>query len=45
MAKQRISPAYTFIDPNTPREFEHMITQVLVEKLLARISHPSERPE
>ena len=35
MAKQEVQLTFTFVNPNTPKEFEKQFRKILIEKLLA----------
>lgn len=35
MAKKEVKPTYTFVNPNTPKEFEKMLKKILTDKLLS----------
>ena len=35
MAKQKVQLTFTFVNPNTPEEFEKQFQKILIEKLLA----------
>ena len=35
MAKQKVQLTFTFVNPNTPEEFEKQFRKILIEKLLA----------
>lgn len=36
MARQAIQRTYTFINPNTPKEFEQQLQKLLIDKLLSQ---------
>lgn len=36
MAKEAIQRTYTFVDPNTPKEFRRQLQKLLIEKLLGQ---------
>ena len=38
MAKQEVQLTFTFVNPNTPKEFEKQFRKILIEKLLALYS-------
>ena len=35
MAKKEVQLTFTFVNPNTPKEFEKQFRKILIEKLLA----------
>lgn len=36
MAKQAVQPSITFVNPNTPKDFERQLRKILTGKLLAQ---------
>ncbi len=36
MAKQEVQLTFTFVNPNTPREFERQLQKILIDKLLSQ---------
>lgn len=36
MAKQEVQLTFTFVNPNTPKEFERQLQKILIDKLLAQ---------
>ena len=34
MAKQEVQLTFTFVNPNTPKEFERQLQKILIDKLL-----------
>jgi hypothetical protein len=36
MAKQEVQLAFTFVNPNTPKEFERQLQKILIDKLLSQ---------
>ena len=35
MAKQEVQLTFTFVNPNTPKEFEKLFRKLLIDKLLS----------
>ena len=36
MAKQEVQLTFTFVNPNTPKEFERQLQKILIDKLLSQ---------
>lgn len=36
MAKQAVQLTFTFVNPNTPKEFERQLQKILIDKLLSQ---------
>ena len=36
MAKQEVRLTFTFVNPNTPKEFERQLQKILIDKLLSQ---------
>ena len=36
MAKQEVQRTFTFVNPNTPKEFERQLQKILMDKLPSR---------
>ena len=36
MAKQEVRRIFTFVNPNTPKEFERQLQKILIDKLLSQ---------
>ena len=36
MAKQEVQLTFTFVNPNTPKEFERQLRKILIDKLLSQ---------
>lgn len=35
MANKKITITYTFVNPNTPKQFEQALAKILIEKLMS----------
>ena len=41
MVKNEVKLTYTFVNPNTPKEFEHTLKKILLDKLLSNPPKPT----